>query len=290
MKKTRIEKCNILTLLENHRNAQIQSQDYPLKTSISIEQCKEDIQDLRQVLSSQSDHLKSMQCREKQPGIGQSSIIKCGSEQYQMRQTVQRFLMSYVPHMNFDTIEMYIEKIVESLASQVKIFGKSKNPTELEAIFTILEANLPSAIMLYSNRDELYQLCLDILSECNWNSNDTFSFEELVDSIIMETRELVPVGAINYSDIFLSDFLHALLGYCELNDILHEDYIGVLIDRLGHSLQFYPMRVNIENVLGFLKNYDLMTDESLLRQFVRKILTRLISKYHVNNGVAELIS
>lgn len=168
-----------------------------------------------------------------------------------------------------------------------------------EAFMNIIkgvEKLLPDNVLFYHNRKAIAQLFYDIQNICSVNESqdaeNDLSLDKLINTIIAETDELVPENTINYSDIFLYDFLQGLFGYCELNEISNDDdyyYINIIATGLNNIPKFSPMRCRIDNVVEFLKKYDPQIDENLVYTFINSIISKMMKKFEITDNIAKLI-
>lgn len=277
-------------------NIDTEAEQTPSESIINIQKFEEEVRMLKAILSNQTaclDRLPNINA-EKSAEDQEISLLAHVSKQFQMQQTVQQFLSSYMPHLNVDTLEKFVDTIVKYVATKAQSVSVRPTPDELAAVIAQLEGYLPSAIMLYAREKELLEFFLDIHSICYptvvEGTRSACTFDDLVGSIIMEAKDLVPKAILNYSDVFLADFVQALLDLFDVTKLMTDRHIESIVGGLCHALKFYPMQVSEEHVIVLLRNYGSVSDEVTIRAFLREILTKSRGKYHINDRMATVIS
>lgn len=195
-------------------------------------------------------------------------------------------------HLSHSPDAAYTDLISDYLMTAAKNYSSNCSAETFIKIIESVERMLPANIAFYQNRKAIVQLFYDIQNICNViehkEPNHELTFEKLIATIISESEELVPKNTINYSDIFLYDFLQGLFGYCELSDISNDDYINAISTALSNISKFSPMRCRIDQVVKFLKKYEPQIDDDAIHQFIDRIISKMMKKYEINN-IAKLI-
>lgn len=193
--------------------------------------------------------------------------------------------------------DTYAISITEYLIVASEHYSLNSNAEVFIKIIQGVEKMLPDNILFYQTRKAIVQLFYDIQNVCSAKvagcANNELSVENLLNGIISETKELVPENTLNYTDIFLYDFLDGLFGYYELSEISVDNDNGFLVNAIATALnnvpKFSPMRCQIDNVIKFLKKYDSQIDDELIKNFIERIISRMMKKYEITEHITNLI-
>lgn len=281
-----IEKLNILTLLQHDSNAKTKQSNVVPTDRIDIKDFEDDLRRLRAIIANQSEEMCDFEENAKTSSALEKRIleIKDASKLYQIQARVQTFVRFYMPHMGSKVCEALVNQIASHFTAKAETVPSEGKTFDLTAIIEDLEMILPTAIVLHAGQTEFAHLVRDIEEICRdvrAPEGNQCSFKQLIEGALMEAKELVPADTLNYSDVFLADVLHTLLGYCDVNELSGVEHVRTIAAGLRNLLAFYPMQVNASNVVRFVRRNEPTVDATALRSLLESVLTEsIMAKYH----------
>lgn len=147
---------------------------------------------------------------------------------------------------------------------------------------------LPKTLFTYNDRKHIAQLFHDVWDYHRFKGKK-ITIDEIIGKIIREKIARVPKYAINFSDIFLSEFLQDVLESYELEDVFQPEMLKTVVDNFNKVQDFYPMRINVENVAKFVKTSIPQPNGVVLNDLIVTLITLMVEKYKINDNIAALI-
>lgn len=172
-----------------------------------------------------------------------------------------------------------------------QILADYESDSSAEALINIvsdLEMYLPKTLFTYNDRKHIAQLFQDVWDYHRFKGKK-ITIDEIIGKIIREKIARVPKYAINFSDIFLSEFLQDVLESYELEDVSQPEMLKTVVDNFNKVQDFYPMRINVENVAKFVKTSISQLNGDVLNDLIVTLISSMVEKYKINANIAALI-